>query len=164
MPAPTAPTSKGVVLDDGAVPLSVIDAALPPKRAGEPQAITEIRNGQTPPLQDPEDFDYTKSMAEAGKVTSLGDTPLITISAGQRFTGALRFLDPVILRWQSKQARLTSDNVHVLAPKSSHFVQLDAPDVVLAATRAVVDAVRNDRHLAPCAAIFGRLADARCLG
>ena len=80
-------------------------------------------------------------------------------------TGDLHFLDPVVVRLQSKkQARLSSDSVHVLAPKSSHFVQVDAPDVVLASTRAVVDAVRNDRHLAPCAATFGRLADARCLG
>jgi pimeloyl-ACP methyl ester carboxylesterase len=155
---------KGVVLDDGAVPLSVLQAALPPKRADEPQAITELRSEVDTPVGDPENFDFAKSMAEAGRVTSIGDTPLITISAGQRFTGDLRLLNPVVSRWQSRQARLTSDNVHVLAPKSSHFVQLDAPDVVLAATRAVVDAVRNDRHLAPCPAIFGRLADARCLG
>lgn len=157
----------GVVLVDGVAPDSdsVIHAALPPKRAGESQAITELRNeAPTKPLDDPENLDWPKSMAEAGKVTSLGDTPLIVISAGQRFTGDLHFLDPVWSRLQSKQARLSSDSMHVLAPGSSHFVQLDAPEVVLAATRAVVDAVRNDRHLAPCAAIFGQLADARCVG
>jgi pimeloyl-ACP methyl ester carboxylesterase len=159
---------EGVVLVDGSVPGldAVVHAALPPKRTGESQAITEIRN-EVPakPLDDPEHLDWPKALAEAGTVTSLGDTPLIVISAGHRFTGDLHFLDPVVVRLQSKkQARLSSDSVHVLAPKSSHFVQLDAPDVVLASTRAVVDAVRNHRHLAPCAATFGRLADARCLG
>lgn len=158
---------KGVVLVDGTVPGqdAAVHAALPPKRAGEPPLITEIRNEvPTKPLDDPEDMDWTKSLAEAGKVTSLGDTPLIVITAGHNFFGDLSFLAPVVLRLQSKEARLSSDSVHVLAPKSSHFVQLDAPDVVLAAMRAVVDSVRNHRHLAHCAAIFGRLVDARCLG
>lgn len=160
---------EGVVLVDGSVPGqdAATRAALPPKRSGESPAMTEIRNevsAEAKPIADPENLDWPKSLAEAGTVTSLGDTPLIVISAGHRFTGDLHFLDSLESRLQSKQARLSTDSVHVLAPKSSHFVQLDAPDVVLASTRAVVDAVRNDRHLAPCAATFGRLADARCPG
>ncbi len=157
---------KGIVLVDAAVPSQerVIRAALPPKRPGEPQAITEWRNPPpATPVGDPENLNWPKSLAEAGNVTSLGDRPEIVVSAGRNFTGDVRFLSPVWVRLQSKLARLSSNSVHVLAPRSSHFVQLDAPDVVLAAARAVVDAVRNARPLAPCAAIFAHLADAKCL-
>lgn len=157
---------KGIVLVDAAVPGQerVIRAALPPKRTGEPQAITEWRNAPpAKPVGDPENLNWPKSLAEAGNVTSLGDRPEIVVSAGRNFTGDVRFLSPVWVRLQSKLARLSSNSVHVLAPRSSHFVQLDAPDVVLAAARAVVDAVRNARPLAPCAAIFAHIADAKCL-
>jgi len=157
---------KGIVLVDAAVPDQgpVLHAALPPKRAGESEAITELRNPPTAkPLEDPENLDWTKSLAEAGKVTSLGDRPEIVVTAGRSFTGDLRFLYPVWVRLQSEMKRLSSNSVHVIAPRSSHFVQLDAPDVVLAAARAVVDAVRNARPLAPCAAIFAHVADAKCL-
>ena len=63
---------------------AAIHAALPPKRTGESQAITEIRN-EVPakPLDDPEHLDWPKSIAEAGTVTSLGDTPLIVISRAE---------------------------------------------------------------------------------
>jgi hypothetical protein len=64
---------------------------------------------------------------------------------------------------QNELAGLSQDSVHVLAPKSSHFVQTDAPDLVLASLRAAVSAVRHDRHLGTCAAIFRRVADGRCL-
>lgn len=158
---------KAIVFVDAAVPGQddAVIAAVPPKRAGEPEPVTELRNErETKPLDDPENLDWGKSQAEAGTVTSLGDRPDIVITGGRTWTGVLAFEEPVWMRLQNKLAALSSDSVHVLAPKSSHMVDLDAPDLVLASIRASVDAVRHDRKLAPCAAIIARLADGRCLG
>jgi pimeloyl-ACP methyl ester carboxylesterase len=141
-----------------------LSAAVPPKRRGEPELITERRDYRDPkPLEDRENLDWGKSLFEAGEVTSLGARPDIVITAGRSWSGDLSFETPVWMRLQNTLAALSSDSVHVLAPKSSHFVQSDAPDLVLASVHAVVDAVRHDRPLAPCRAIFGHLVDGRCL-
>jgi pimeloyl-ACP methyl ester carboxylesterase len=156
---------KAIVFVDSAVPgqEAAFRAAVPPKRAGESPLVTEQRNSRNGnPLDDPEDLDWEKSLSEAGTVTSLGDRPDVVITAGRTWYGDLGFETPVWMRLQNKLAALSSDSVHVFAPASSHFVQENAPDVVLAAIRGAVDAVRQDRRLAACAAIFGRLADARC--
>ena len=158
---------KGIVFVDSVTPgqEAALSAAVPPKRAGESPLITQRRDYRDPkPLDDPENLDWGKSLEEAGQVSSLGDRPDIVITAGKTWFGDLNFETPVWMRLQNKLAALSSDSVHVLAPRSSHFVQMDAPDVLLASIRAVVNAVRDNRRLAPCAAIFGHVADARCLG
>ena len=156
----------GAVLVDGSVPGqdAVVHAALPPSepasRRRSPRFGTSYppSRSTTPSTSTGRRPSPRQARSRASATCRRSSSPRGTHSP------ATSLLVPVWLRLQSEQARLSSDSVHVLAPKSSHFVQLDAPDVVLASTRAVVDAVRNDRHLAPCAATFGRLADARCPG
>lgn len=157
---------KGVVFVDSAAPGqdSALVAALPPKRAAEPQLFSEVRHMlRAKPLENPEYLDWGKSLDEVGEVTSLGDRPEIVITAGSTFGGDEGVLLPVWARLQNKLAGLSSQSVHVLAPASSHFVQADAPDVVQAAVRAVVKAVRDDEHLASCETIFRGVAAAKCL-
>jgi hypothetical protein len=72
-------------------------------------------------------------------------------------------LFPAWLGLQKGLASLSSRNVHVLARSSGHSVQQDAPDLVLAAVRAAVNAARNSGHLATCAAIFRQIRDRTCL-
>ena len=157
---------KAVVFVDSATPGqgAALAAVLPPKRAAEPQLFTALRNEPSAdPLQSPENLDLPKSLAEVGKVTSLGSRPEIVITAGSTFTGDAAVLFPVWSRLQNELAGLSSRSVHVLAPTSAHYVQQDAPDVVMASVRAAVDAVRDDGHLAACAAIFRHAADGTCL-
>lgn len=158
---------KGLVFVDSVVPgqEAALSAAVPPKRAGEPALFTQrrdYRNGN--PLADPENLDWGKSLVEAGAVTSLGERRDIVITGGKTWFGDLEFETPVWMRLQNTLAALSSDSVHVVATKSSHMVQLDAPDLVLTSIRAVVTAVRNNERLAACTAIFGRATDARCVG
>ena len=157
---------KGIVFVDSVVPgqEAALSAAVPPKRAGESSLVTErrdYRNGN--PLDDLENLDWGKSLVEAGTVSSLGDRPDIVITAGRSWYGVLSFEKPVRTRLQNELAALSTDSVHVLAPTSSHFVQLDAPDVVLASIRAVVNVVRDNRRLASCTAIFGHVPGAKCV-
>jgi pimeloyl-ACP methyl ester carboxylesterase len=157
---------KAVVFVDSASPglATAFAAALPPKRADEPPPIAALRNllyGK--PLRNPEHLDMRKSLAEAGEVTTIGSTPEIVISAGNSLTGSAAVLSPVWNRLQNEFARLSARSVHVLVPTSTHYVQQDAPDVVIASVRAAVDAVRDNGRLASCAAIFRRVAGATCL-
>ena len=101
-------------------------------------------------------------MDEVGEVTSLGDRPEIVITAGKALGGeALLF--PFWLRLQNAIAGLSSHSVHVLAPTSTHFVQNDAPEIVQAGIRAVVNAVRDDGQLTSCAKIFRGISNAKCV-
>lgn len=102
-------------------------------------------------------------MDEVGEVTSLGDRPEIVISAGSTFGGDETLLRPVWTRLQKEDAGLSSRSVHVLAATSLHFIQQDAPEVVQAGIRAVVNAVRNEGEVGSCASIFGDVSGAECL-
>jgi pimeloyl-ACP methyl ester carboxylesterase len=64
---------------------------------------------------------------------------------------------------QKRLASLSSRSVHVLATTSTHFVQSDNPDLVLAAVRAAVEAVRNGGRLASCDVIFRDVDGRKCL-
>jgi pimeloyl-ACP methyl ester carboxylesterase len=155
----------GVVFVDSSAPGqdTALVTALPPKRVGEPELFVELRKSlSTKPLENPENLDWSKSLDEVGEVTSLGDRPEIVITAGSTFGGDETVLRPVWSRMQNQIAGLSSQSVHVVAPASSHFVQQEAPEVVEAALRAVVRAVRGDDRLGSCRAIFAGVAAASC--
>lgn len=155
---------KAVVFVDSSTPgqdTALLDA-LPPERTGEPSLFTELRTVSTDPLQNPENLDWRKSLDETGEVMSLGDRPEIVITAGSTFVGEEAILSPVWRRLQNELASLSSRSVHVLAPTSTHYVQTDAPDLVVASVRAAVNAVRDGGQLASCAVIIRRI-DGKCL-
>ena len=110
-----------------------------------------------------EGVDLRSSEALASAVRTLGDTPLVVVSAGhhrEETAGLPRRL--VQLGWElwgtlhAELARLSSDHVHVVATRSGHFVQdLDGqPQVVIRAVRAVVRAERDNTQLPPCEDLF----------
>jgi pimeloyl-ACP methyl ester carboxylesterase len=157
---------QAVVLVDASSPgqEAAIRAALPPRKSGEPELLGELRDPHVGvALENPEYLAWEKSLNEVGEVKSLGDRPLIVVTAGATFAGFEDDVFPVWMGLQRRLASLSSRSVHVLAPTSGHFVQQDAPDVVLAAVRAAVDAVRNDGRLASCAAIFRHFEDRTCV-
>jgi pimeloyl-ACP methyl ester carboxylesterase len=155
---------KAVVLVDSSSPGqdAALKAALPPERADESQLFAEIRRGSGNALSSPEHLAWQKSLNEARTVTSLGDRPLIVVTARNDFVGVER-LYRVWLGLQNRLASLSSRSVHVLAPLSGHFVQTDQPDLVTAAIRAAIGAARNGGRLPPCAAIFRRVQYRTCL-
>ncbi len=114
--------------------------------------------------------DLRSSEALASSVRTLGDAPLVVITAGRHDedTAGLprRLLELQGGLWgtmQAELARLSSDHAHVVALDSDHFVQrLDGqPLVVIRAVRAVVRAVRDNTQLPPCTRLFSG-PDVRC--
>jgi pimeloyl-ACP methyl ester carboxylesterase len=110
-----------------------------------------------------EGVDLRSSEALASKAPTLGDTPLVVITAGRRLDENAdlprRLLQAQERLWgtlQAELAGLSSDHAHVVALRSDHFVQrLDRqPGVVIGGVRAVVRAARGHARLPPCRQLF----------
>ena len=61
---------------------------------------------------------------------------------------------------QEELAGLSTDSVHVLMPKSGHYIQVEAPKAVIAAIQEVVTAVRTQGRLPACTTTFPALGGA----
>jgi pimeloyl-ACP methyl ester carboxylesterase len=88
---------------------------------------------------------------EAAGDTSLGDIPLVVISAGQyAVPAALRLPaedeERTTAVWHELQAELvalSSNGRHVIAGESGHYIHVDQPQLVIDAIGEVVEAVRE---------------------
>ena len=100
------------------------------------------------------DFDGSfDQMRRAAKRTGLAPIPLIVISKGRPFdipSGLPAWLPAALERaWtagQQQLAQLLPNTPHRIATNSSHYVQLEQPQLVIDAIRQVVDAVRGGRR------------------
>jgi pimeloyl-ACP methyl ester carboxylesterase len=113
------------------------------------------------------------------RVTSLGDTPLAVITAGTHQADSTGMPPPLAralyglwVTMQDELAALSSDNVHVVALSSDHWIQVrrfyrgdqridGQPDVVVRAVEAVIRAARDRTRLPPCRRLFSGSA-VRC--
>jgi hypothetical protein len=112
-----------------------------------------------------------KSETLVSRVRSLGHTPLAVVTAGRHDQdwGSVvprhlaRALDRLWTTMQDELAALSTNEVHVVALRSDHFVQrVDGqPDVVIRAVRAVVGAAREHTRLPSCDRLFTE-PDVRC--
>jgi pimeloyl-ACP methyl ester carboxylesterase len=166
----------GLVLLDSSHPdqISRFLATLPPRRNGEPHALTELRNGlrlqvTTP---NPEGVNWSESSDQARAAGSIGNKPLIVVTAGEFDSTGLTALPSIVrrahrawLRMQDDLARLSPDSVHVIAAYSPHFVMsaLGQPELVTRAVNAVVHAARVHSQLPDCRALFAP-PGANCIG
>jgi len=127
----------------------------------------KVRRAWAEPVLD--GVDGRASAALAGRVRSLGDTPLIVLTAArdrELWVGLppqiRRRWRPLMREMQAELAGLSTDHAHVLALRSDHFIYHDQPLVVTRAVRAVVRAVRDDARLPPCERLFAG-PGVRCL-
>jgi pimeloyl-ACP methyl ester carboxylesterase len=123
---------------------------LPPAEAGEHEILTRMR--QRPwddPGQNPEGFDVRASIAQARAVTSLGDLPLVVLTAGSPrqyadipppLAAHMARVKPELHRDLS---RLSTNSRLVIAERSGHFIHQDQPDLVIDAIRRMVDEARR---------------------
>jgi len=87
--------------------------------------------------------------------SSLGDAPLLVLTRGREpnppppgvSADVAAMVGRVHRERQPDLLRLSSNSMQIVAARSGHFIQLDAPDLVVAAVAEVVDAVRNHRRL-----------------
>jgi pimeloyl-ACP methyl ester carboxylesterase len=136
-----------------------------------------LRRSWAQPVRD--GVDLASGDALTSRVTSLGDTPLAVITAGTHKADSAgmppalaRALYGLWLTMQDELAALSSDQVHVVALGSDHWVQVrrfyrenqridGQPDVVIRAVRAVVRSARGRTRLPPCRRLFTG-SDVRC--
>jgi pimeloyl-ACP methyl ester carboxylesterase len=108
--------------------------------------------------------DLAAGEALASRVRSLGQTPLVVITAGTHAADWGRLVPPRLARaldrlWATMQdelALLSTDHAHVVALRSDHLVQRrdGQPGVVIRAVDAVAHAARDHRPLPPCRQLF----------
>jgi pimeloyl-ACP methyl ester carboxylesterase len=70
----------------------------------------------------------------AGEIASLADLPLAVISAGDQ--------PPDVIAQHNVLARLSSRGRHLVATKSSHWIHLDEPELVVTTIREVMGDAR----------------------
>lgn len=96
----------------------------------------------------PVDFDATR--AQLLQATDLGSRPMIVLTQGDP-TGELeREWAPI----QDALAAMSSNSLHLVAAAAGHDINSDQPELVRAAARAVVDAVRSGGSLPACGPTF----------
>jgi pimeloyl-ACP methyl ester carboxylesterase len=135
-------------------------ALLPPQAPTEAATLTSLRHlltqGKQDPAQMPEGIDLLATEAQVRATGPLGACPLVVLTAGHQHpvlatlpadvaTRVLQLVQDV----QRDLAGLSSRSRHLIAYESGHHIQLAQPDVVIAAIRQVVEAVRGaDQPLA----------------
>ena len=75
-----------------------------------------------------------ESSAQVAATGGLGHIPLVVLSAGNA--------SPVRLKGHQCAAQLSTRGVHIVAHQSGHWIQLDQPQLVVAAIRQVIEACR----------------------
>jgi pimeloyl-ACP methyl ester carboxylesterase len=91
------------------------------------------------------------SAAQTGVTGPLGDIPLAVLSRDPNMPQPdlpEDLVKPASDAWQQMQdelAHLSTRSTHVIAKNSGHYIQLDRPDVVIAAVRDVVEQARQLR-------------------
>ena len=166
--------TKGMVLVDSqqADVIGQWLAMLPPVPTSGSDPFAPVRaelKQALDPTSDPtEHFDVPVTITQLRAVHSLGSMPLVVLSAGtSQIAGQLppSYGARSYRIWaaaQAKLAALSTRSVDAVDTFSQHFVPTRDPAAVVAATEAVVDAVRGRGALARCGAIFAHVTGVRC--
>jgi pimeloyl-ACP methyl ester carboxylesterase len=146
---------------DEVVGLVLIDAAHEDYYAAQRAALTPEQRGEVARLAEegpPELADYPEreqidvdvsaaAMREAAENSPLRPLPLVVLTHGRPWAWPPGYpvadLEAVWMPLQEQLASLTPDARLVVAEQSGHFIPGEQPDLVIAAIRQVVDAVRN---------------------
>lgn len=148
--------------------LAVVDSRLPARRLMKVAVTTGIYRLLTPSRGDvigaylwrtvPWGFAGERdardaTFAQAGETGTLGDRPLVVLTAGvgPRVPGATdEVLDAFYETWMALQAELaalSTNSEHRIVEGATHYIHQDEPDAVITAVREVVNAVREGTPL-----------------
>ncbi|MBA3945071.1 MAG: alpha/beta hydrolase [Herpetosiphonaceae bacterium] len=150
----------GIVLVDASHPDQGprMVAAIPPPSPGESPDLTQYRQGWTAPSpinspDNPEGQDFETSAVQVRASHSLGDIPLLVLTAGNHqqppfITAAVAAkLEQAWQAMQHEQAGLSSNSIQIIAKDSDHCIHCDHPQIVSAAIQQVVDAAKHHTRL-----------------
>ena len=145
----------GLVLVDSVHPdqFETFAPSFPPPTPNEPKDLAQVRTlyqgGWRDPASTVEGIDFRASFAEAPMTQMLGDLPMQVIVAGTMLNQnavPAAFRSGLQSQWEGLQeqfVKLSTSAVRVDVPESSHFVQRDDPQSIVAAVRSVVAADRE---------------------
>jgi hypothetical protein len=141
----------GVVMVDVRPPLASAQSlkALPPEKAGEPEAVHQTRSDLTDwehdPSRNPEGLDLVASATQASATSGFGDDPLIVLTAGDRSGNGeglpadlAKTLDGIWMDLQGKLVALSSKGRQEIVEGATHDMPSEKPDVVADAIREVL--------------------------
>jgi thioesterase domain-containing protein len=94
---------------------------------------------------------------------SLGRMPVIVVTAGVLQDRWLKTVPDLEAEAQTRLAMLSADSIHVIDRGIGHLIPSLDPQIVVAATRAVLAAGASGRPLAPCPQVFRSAPSAECL-
>jgi pimeloyl-ACP methyl ester carboxylesterase len=131
-----------------------IGPLIPPAFPGEPDTLTQFRRFWTgewrDPTKNPEGVDFPASREQARAIDSLGDIPMLVLTAGSEFLRAAPPGNPAAARmqelWLEMQREVlqqSSNARQVLVETSGHFMQREQPEVVVAAIRRMVETIHG---------------------
>lgn len=93
-----------------------------------------------------EEMENVTALANEGrKITTFGDIPLIVItgtSPSRNDSIPLEYREDMTRIWSELQKELlslSSDSKQILAPQSGHYIQLDQPEIVIAAINLLIE-------------------------
>jgi len=126
----------------------------------EPEALTQLRSFWTTDWRDPaknqEGVDFPASQAQAHRIASLGDIPMIVLTSGVFLREAPPELDELARSrhmashlhglWQEMHRELmrqSSNAKQILVETSGHFIQREQPEVIVAAIRQMLGIIRR---------------------
>jgi hypothetical protein len=107
-------------------------------------------------------IDIHASVRALENAPSLGDTPLIVVTAGVLQDKWLATVPHLEAEAQTRLASLSTISIHVLDVGKGHFLPDDDPGLVIEATLAVVKAAQMGAALEPCKTVFARTPTAHC--
>lgn len=108
-------------------------------------------------------LDMHATVRELLRSPSLGDTPLIVVTAEVIEDQWLSTVPKLASRAQTRLAGLSSNSIHVLALDQGHFIPENDPETVARAATAIVEAARAGAPLPTCATVFGSNPGLECL-
>src|SRR5215831_3638477 len=94
---------------------------------------------------------FSQSAAEAAAVTSLGDIPLVVLShdpdkpSAELPADLAKTTNEAWEKMQEELAHLSTRGTQSIAKNSSHYIQLDRPELVIDTVRKVVDEARGTK-------------------
>ena len=103
------------------------------------------------------------TVRELQRAPRLGRMPLIVITAGILQDRWLETVPGLEAKAQARLAGLSADSIHVLDRGIGHLIPALDPQIVIAATQAVLSAAASGHVLASCARDFRSVPAAECL-
>jgi len=127
---------------------------IPTPFPGEPEELTSFRDfwnsGWRDPNRNAEGIDFLATRAQAQAIGSLGDLPLVMLTAGSEFikhtppgnADAAR-MQELWGKLQGELMQLSSNVRQILLKRSGHFIQREQPELIVAAIRQMVEQLRG---------------------